>query len=254
MATRRIVTLAILGLLISVTCWAVDSDAVARATAQVSKGDAALTKGSYPEAEKHYRKAAEIAPNVPTAYLGLGAALVGQKRYVEALAALGEAESRFIEYEIQHRESGRQAIEGMQDTERQLATFMDTYGVFQRGPSNQILTQRQVVEMNLSEASSIPAHLYYLQGVASLRTGQKVAGIERLERCISIDGNHGLAHYNLAVALYSIERFPEVGRHIQDAIAAGIEPPPELIAEIETRSRERSLADAMKTSSGGQVP
>jgi Flp pilus assembly protein TadD len=100
MATKRFVTLAILGLLISVTSWAVDSDAVARATARVSKGDAALTEGSYPEAEKHYRKAAEIAPNFPTAYLGLGAALVGQKRYVEALAALGEAESRFIEYEI----------------------------------------------------------------------------------------------------------------------------------------------------------
>jgi Flp pilus assembly protein TadD len=98
--------------------------------------------------------------------------------------------------------------------------------------------------MNLSEASSIPAHLYYLQGVASIRTGQKVAGIERLERCLSIDGNHGLAHYNLAVALYSIERFPEAGRHIQDAIAAGIEPPPELIAEIEARSLEKSVADA----------
>jgi tetratricopeptide (TPR) repeat protein len=254
MATKRIVVFTILGLLVSVTSWSIDSDAVARATARVSKGDAALTRGNYSEAEKHFRKATECAPEVPTAYLGLGAALVGQKRYVEALDALAKAEQRYIEYEQMSQESGRRAIDSMQNTEEKLETFMGTYKVFQRGPSNQILSQRQVTEMNITDASVIPAHLYYLQGVAFLRTDQKVGGIERLERCISINDNHGLAHYNLAVALYSLEHFPEAGRHIEAAIDAGIEPPPELIAEIETRSRERSLADASKPPSGEQVP
>jgi tetratricopeptide (TPR) repeat protein len=243
MALRKVLLSMTLALLMAAISGAVDSDAVARAAARVTKGDSALIKGNYGEAEKCYRKAVEFAPELPSAYLGLGAALVGQRRYGEALEALAEAEQRFIEYEKLLAESARLGIESMEDTERQLVNFMEAYGVFQRGPSNQILSKRQVEEMNIAGASSIPAHLYYLQGVAYLRTGDKVAGIDNLEHCLMIDGDHGLAHHNLAVALYSIGRYQEANSHLQQAIAAGVEPSPMLIADLEARSLESKDPD-----------
>ncbi len=244
MSTKRTILLVAVGLLISGASWAVDSDAIARAGSRVVKGDAALQKSDFVTAETHYRKAVEFAPELPPAHLGLGAALVGQRRYAEALEALAEAERRYIEYDKLFAESGHRAIDSMQETERQLENFKETYGVFQRGPKNQILTQRQVVEMNVTNDSPVPAHLFYLQGVALLRTGDKVSGIERLDRCLAIDGGHGLAHHNLAVALYSLGRYQEAARHLEQAIAAGVEPPAGLVAEIEARTREQSLADA----------
>jgi tetratricopeptide (TPR) repeat protein len=221
-----------------------ESDGIARAKARVAKAEVQLQKGQYVEAEKMFNKAIEMEPTLPSAHLGLGAALVGQRRYDEALHALTEAERRYEEFDLLQRESGRLAVAGMAETERQVETLKDTYGVFQRGPSNQQLTPAQVSRMNVPTGSSMPAHAFFLQGVALLRTDQMVEGIERLERCVSIDGNHGLAHHNLAVATYSMGRVDEAKSHLDAAIAAGVEPPPTLVAEIEARARERALADA----------
>jgi tetratricopeptide (TPR) repeat protein len=221
-----------------------DSDGIARAKTRVAKAEVQLHKGKYAEAEKIFRKAIEMEPTLPSAYLGLGAALVGQRRYDEALNVLTEAERRYEEYDLLQRESGRLAVAGIEETERRVETLKDTYGVFQRGPANQQLTPAQVSRMNVPTGSSTPAQALFLQGVALLRTDQLVEGIERLERCLSIDGDHGLAHHNLAVAMYSIGRVDEAKAHLDAAIAAGVEPPPALVAEIEARSRERAVADA----------
>jgi tetratricopeptide (TPR) repeat protein len=244
MRSRSTVTFSILALLMGGSVSAVDTDAVVRANAQIAKGDVALKKSHFADAERRYRKASEIAPEIPSAHLGLGASLVGQQRYVEAIDSLAEAERRFIEYDRLVEESGRRAIASMEDTELKVETITGTYKVDQHGPSNQLLSTRQVAELNFSDESSIPATLYYLQGVASLRTGQKIAGIEKLERCLEIDGAHGLAHYNLAVALFSINRVEEAADHLEVAIAEGVQPPRQLVADIEARSRERALADA----------
>jgi len=83
MAMSRTLMFAVLALLIAGVSPAVDSDAVARANAQIAKGDAALKKSDFNDAEKRYRKAVEMAPEVPSAHLGLGASQVGQRRYEE---------------------------------------------------------------------------------------------------------------------------------------------------------------------------
>jgi len=221
-----------------------ESDGIARAKARVAKAEVQLHKGQYAEAEKVFRKVIEMEPALPSAHLGLGAALIGQRRYDEALRALTDAERRYDDFDKLQRESGRLAVANMEETERRVETLKDTYGVFQRGPTNQQLSPSQVSRMNVPTANSMPANAYYLQGVALLRTNQKVAGIERLERCLSLDGQHALAHYNLAVAINSIGGVDEAKIHLDAAIAGGVEPPPALVAEIEVRSRERALTDA----------
>ena len=221
-----------------------ESDGIARAKARVSKAEVQLQKGQFAEAEKIFRKAIEMEPALPSAHLGLGAALIGQRRYDDALLALVEAERRYDELDELQRESGRQAVASMEETERRVETLKDTYGVFQRGPENQQLSPSQVSRMNVPTAGSMPANAFYLQGVALLRTGQKVEGIEKLERCLSLDGDHSLAHYNLAVAMNSIGRVDEAKLHLDAAIAGGVEAPAALVAEIESPSSERAVADA----------
>jgi len=235
---------AVVVLLVAPPAAAGEKDGIARAKAKVAKGEVQLKKGQFAEAEKMFRTAVNMEPTLPSAHLGLGAALVGQRRYDEALGALTEAERRYEEFDELQKESGRLAVASMEETERQVETFMETYGVFQRGPKNQQLTKAQVSRMNVPAASSMPAQAYFLQGVAFLRTDQTVAGIERLERCLFLDADHGLAHHNLAVAMLSIGRVDEAKAHLDAAVACGVEPPPALVAEIDARSRDRSVADA----------
>jgi len=235
---------AVVALLFALPSEGGEIDGIARAKAKVAKGDVQLHNGRFAEAEKLFRKAAEMEPTLPSAHLGLGAALIGQRRYEEALAALIEAERRYDEFDELQRESGRLAVAGMENTERQVETLKDTYGVFQRGPSNQQLSTSQVSRLNVPTASSMPAQAYFLQGVAYLRTDQMVMGIESLDRCLSLDADHGFAHHNLAVAMLSIGRVDEAKAHLDAAIDAGVEPPPELVAEIDARARDRSRADA----------
>lgn len=89
------------------------------ATAKVAKGDKALEGGDAARAEKHYRKAIEIEPAVPTGHLGLGAALVAQQRFPEALEVLAEAEVRFVAW---------QGMLSKADLEQRQLAFRDSQG------------------------------------------------------------------------------------------------------------------------------
>ena len=239
----RVLTCAVVGMLLVLPSAAIDSDSMARAQARVAKGDARLQQSRFIEAEKLFSQAIALEPTLPSAHLGLGAALIGQRRYDQAVHALTEAERRYAEYDELQRVSGSVAVNAIADTERKVDTFKGTYGAFSRGPTNQMLGKDQVNRYNVNTGSSMPANAYYLQGVAYLRTGQNVAGIERLDRCLELDADHGLAHHNLAVVMLSIGRFNEAKANLDAAVAAGVEPPPALVAEIESSTRARVLAD-----------
>jgi Tfp pilus assembly protein PilF len=254
MSKIKWVVLVVFAVAVALPAAAGDPDGVARAKARVAKGEAQLQKEQYADAEKTFRKAIEMEPSLPSAHLGLGAALVGQRRYDDALKALAVAERRYSEFDELQRESGRLAVASMEETERRVETLTETYGVFQRGPTNQQLSPSQVDRMNVPTTGSMPASAFYLQGVALLRTGQKVAGIERLERCLSLDGDHSLAHYNLAVAMNSVGRVDEAKRHLDASTAGGVQPAPALVAEIDARSRERAMAGASESATGGTEP
>lgn len=243
MHAYRVLTCAVVGMLLVLPSAASDSDSMARTQARVAKGDVYLQQSKFVKAEKLFREAVAVEPTLPSAHLGLGAALIGQRRYDEAIPVLAEAERRYAEFDEMQRVSGVVAVGAIDDTERKVDTFKGTYKVFSRGPTNQQLGKEQVDRYNVNTGSSMPANAYYLQGVAYLRTDQNVAGIERLDRCLELDADHGLAHHNLAVAMLSIGRINEAKTHLDAAVAAGVEPPPALVAEIESNTRARVLAD-----------
>jgi len=243
MHTYKVVTCAVVGMLLVLPSAAIESDSMARTQARVAKGDTYLQTSNFVKAEKLFREAVALEPTLPSAHLGLGAALIGQRRYDEAIQALAEAERRYAEFDELQRMSGVVAVKGIEETEYKVDTFKGTYGVFSRGPTNQRLGTDQVDRYNVNTGSSIPANAYYLQGVAYLRTDQNVAGIERLNRCLELDADHGLAHYNMAVAMLSIGRINEAKAHLDTAVFAGVAVPPALVAEIESNTRARVLAD-----------
>jgi len=243
MHAYRRMTCAVVGMLLVLPSAATYADSMARAQARVTKGDAHLQQSQFVKAEKLFREAIALEPELPSAHLGLGAALIGQGRYDQAIDALAEAERRYAEFDELQRVSGTLAINGIEDTEQKVEILKDTYGVFQRGFNPQWLEKDEVDRFNVNTGSSIPANAYYLQGVAYLRTGQKVEGIDRLDRCLELDADHGLAHHNLAVVMLSVGRVDKAKAHLDAAVAAGVVPPPALVAEIESGTRARVLAD-----------
>ena len=240
---RRVFMCAVVGMLLAIPSMAAGSDSIARAKAKVNKGDSHLVRGQFADAERLFLRAAEIEPALPSAYLGLGAAFIGQRRYLEALDALDEAERRYAEFDEQRRASGEMAVEGIESTARQVEHLEQTWGAHHQIPARG-LDPNVVGLLNIDSRGSMPSHAYYLQGVAYLRTGQKAEGIERLERCLAGDGDHGLAHHNLTVAFFSLGQLDEARRHLDAAKAAGIEPPPELVAQIEAGIGARAVAVA----------
>jgi len=242
MRTYKVVTCAVVGMLLVLPSAAIESDSMARTQARVAKGDAYPQQSKFVKAEKLFREAVALEPTLPSAHLGLGAALIGQRRYDEAIPVLAEAERRYAEFDDMQRVSGVVAVGAIEDTERKVDTFKAAHGAFSRGPTNQQLGKEQVDRYNVNTGSSIPANAYYLQGVAYLRTDQNVAGIERLNRCLELDADHGLAHYNMAVAMLSIGRINEAKAHLDTAVFVGVAVPPALVAEIESNTRARVLA------------
>jgi tetratricopeptide (TPR) repeat protein len=229
----RVCQALILPLMLAVPCIGSERAEISRAKTKVAKGDARLAKEDFSNAEELYREAIEIEPRLPSAHLGFGAALVGQHRYHEAVTALAEAERLYAEYESEIREAQQKATNAVEDGERQAQVFRDTYGAFQRVPHNLGMGTQAMGLLNFDQTGVTPAQLYYLQGISFLRTAQKQQGIERLERCLTVDRGHGLAHHNLAAALFTEGRIQEAKRHFDEAIAAGVDPSPILAADLE---------------------
>jgi Tfp pilus assembly protein PilF len=242
MSTKNACCGLILLLVFAVPCSASERVSITRAKNKVVKGDVQLTKENYIKADHLFRQAIDVEPALPSAHLGLGASLVGQQRYHEALAALADAERLYAEYEAQIREAQQQATDAVEDGERQTEVFRDTYGVFQRVPHNLGMGPQAMGLLNFDDASVTPAQLYYLQGIALLRTNQRAQGIDRLERCLAIDTDHGLAHHNLAAALFTQGQVAQAKLHFDAAVAAGVDPQPLLAADL-----ERALGEPLET-------
>ncbi len=219
------------------------------ASAQVEKGDKMIEKGEHEKAEKLYRKAIDVDPSLPTAHLGLGAALVAQHRFDEALEALVEAEKRFVEWD---------ALTARADLEQRQIAFRDTQeleglagartqGVTPPGPGegapkrfDDLAGQRATTQQflaaerwKLEEVQAIAPQVFYLEGIAYLRTQRMEQGMQALELCLALEPRHGLAHYNLAVALFGMGEAREAKPHLDAAVAAGVEPHPAFVADLE---------------------
>jgi len=254
LGTRSVVRVAtmvaILGLGLPVAQAAdIDKGHYTLATAKIAKAEKALEKGNHEQAEKLYRQAIEIEPAVPTGHLGLGAALVAQQRFAEALEVLEEAEASFVEWEatlaradLQQRQAAFRDAQGAQDliaAQRQgvrAPTNTGNSGLDTRDQALKAVGTQQFLATDrwkMEELGVIPPQVFYLEGIAHLRSNQPERGARALEICLALDPDHGLAHYNLAVALFGRGSAPEAKSHLDAAIEAGVEPHPAFVADVD---------------------
>ncbi len=240
-----------IGLLLVGSATALEKTSLTRAQARLSKGEKALAKEDFAAAEKLFREALAIEPALPGSHLGLGAALVGQRRFDEALAALAEAETRYVRFEqelqqaeLRAKQIADQEQDAYDDMQRARHAPPPAPGAASSGDGTRSVgdltgdrlgtTQHLVSDRwNMEEFRAIPAQVFYLEGVSHLRSGSRGEGVAALELALQLDPTHGLAHYNLAVALLGAGDPQRAQQHLDAALAAGVETHPQFVADLE---------------------
>jgi Tfp pilus assembly protein PilF len=209
---------------------ALDPTSLSRARHLVHKGRSALAKGRATRAEKLFREAIEIEPALPTAYAGLAAALVQQKRFGKALPVARQAEEKFVAFQkkVQQAQVQDRALRS-----GPLAATASQAGSATGAPDiERQLTTRRWTKV---EKDPVPSEVYYLEGLCELRTGQRRRGIEDLETCLRKNPKHGLAHYNLSVALFLGGDLQGAKRHLDRALALGVKANPMFVQDLNAR-------------------
>ena len=224
-------------------------NAYAMALAKTTKGEKALARGDNEKAEQLFQDSIELDAMIPRPHLGLAAALVGQKRFEEALDVLEVTKERYVGWD---QVAARMELERKQQAAQENLEFATMVGTKNPGSasapladqapskSTQVTANRlESQEMltrdrwNLEEIQRIPSQVYYLQGVSNLRLGRRDEGISALELCLAINEDHALAHYNLSVALLGLGQVEQAKIHLDAAQAGGIEAHPAFVADLE---------------------
>jgi len=252
---RRLVVAALLFGLAS-AAWATDPGRLALARSKTDKGEKQLAKENYEKAESLFRAAIKDEPSFPDAHLGLAAALCGQQRYADALPVVRDAQDAYVTW---HQDARVAEMEARQDAAARAREFRDLQqqqaqksrpGQQQQGgvpaqdlarmaaarvASEEYISRRG---WKMEEFDAIPAHAFYIAGLCRLRTGDRAGAITEFEACVTRNPDHGLAHYNLAVALFAEGDAGGAAEHLEAARNAGIEPHPKFVADLERRLEE----------------
>ncbi len=209
---------------------ALNATSLRRARHLVDKGQSALQKGRVAHAEKLFREAIDIEPVLPTSYAGLAAAQVDQKQFAQALSTARQAEKRFIEFQKKLQEA-RLEDRGLTNNALSSARGPAMTGAQTPDIEKQLTTRR----WTKVKKNPVPAEVYYLEGLCELRTRQRTKGIEDLQKCLQKDPKHGLAHYNLAVALFLSGDVHGAKQHLDRAVALGVKANPMFVRDLNAR-------------------
>ncbi|GBC78961.1 hypothetical protein HRbin09_00172 [bacterium HR09] len=232
--------------------WAQDASRLALARSRVAEGQKLLQKGDLAGAEQRFRQALETYPELPTPYLGLGRTLCLAQRFQEAIPVLEQAQERYVRWQQNAAAAELEARQEAADRARQFADLMrlqqgktpatgaggrPTGGL---SPMTNLARARMATEEFLARRrwqvetmAGIPAEVFYLLGLARLRSGDRTGGINELYLCLALDPKNGPAHYNLAVALFA-EGDPWAAKeHLEAAQALKVAPNPKFVEDLE---------------------
>jgi tetratricopeptide (TPR) repeat protein len=250
------------GLVLAVTlagavAQAQDASRLALARSQVLAGQKLTQKGELAKAEEAFRKAAQLAPELPPAYLGLARVLCLQKRFAEAIPVLEQAQQRYARWQ---QEAGLAELETRQEAADRARQFADLMRLQQGktpatgagarptglSPMTNLARSRMATEEFLARQrwqvetlAGIPAEVFYLAGLARLRTGDRTGGIRDLLLCVALDAKNAAAYYNLAVAYLAAGDPWAAKENLEQAQALGVKPHPQFLQDL-----EKALAQA----------
>lgn len=232
--------------------WGQDAARLAVARSRVAEGQKLLQKGDVVGAEQRFRQAISVYPELPSPYLGLARALCLAQRFQEAIPVLEEAQERYVLWQQRAATAELEARQEAADRARQFADLMrlqqgktpatgaggrPTGGL---SPMTNLARTRMATEEFLARRrwqaeamAGIPAEVFYLLGLARLRSGDRTGGIDELYLCLALDPKNGPAHYNLAVALLA-EGDPWAAKeHLEEAKALKVTPNPKFVEDLD---------------------
>jgi len=259
MKVRDLVVVGAVLFLVASTVEAANKSAMTLARSRTAKGEAMLKRSEFARAEQFFRVAIATEPTLPTCHLGLGAALVAQGRFDEALDALEEAGRKYVAWEqvieladLEKRQLAERQLQSIRDSNAAQAARSANPDIGQVGRSgsiqsvteNRLETEQFVFRERwmLEEFDAIPPQVFYLEGLAYLRTNRREQGIEALRICLVIDPGHELAHYNLAVALFTLGQLGEAREHLDNAVERGVEPAKKFVKDLDRAMEQTQLA------------
>lgn len=258
MKVRELVALGAVLFLVASSVEAANKSAMTLARSRTAKGEAMLKRSEFERAEQFFRVAIATEPSLPTCHLGLGAALVAQGRFDEALDALEEAGRKYVAWEqviqladLEKRQLAERQLLEVRDRNAAQAAVSANPDLVAGGSSTMGLTESRIETEQfifrerwmLEEFDAIPPQVFYLEGLAYLRTNRREQGIDALRMCLVIDPGHELAHYNLAVALFTMGELVEARQHLDEAVEHGVEPSKRFVKDLDRATENVRLAD-----------
>jgi len=228
-----------------------DPSRLALARSQVLAGQKLTQAGELTKAEEAFRKATQLAPELPPAYLGLARVLCLQNRFAEAIPVLEEAQKRYVRWQ---QEASLAELATRQEAANRARQFADLMRLQQGktpatgagarptglSPMTNLARARMATEEFLARQrwqvetlAGIPAEVFYLAGLARLRTGDRTGGIRDLLLCVALDAKNGPAYYNLAVAYLAAGDPWAAKENLEQAQELGVKPHPQFLQDLE---------------------
>ncbi len=197
----------------------------------------------YERAAAEFQRAIDIDPTFEMAYYALGRAMMPQKKFAEAAAALTKCKDLYTTH------AGRQFSnqqEAQQYRRERITELDEVIRQYQQGPQTirsteavrQLVENRRQMQENLlrgtgvSMEMSVPSFVSMALGSAFFRLGRLADAEREYKATVAADPKTGEAYSNLAVVYLETGRFDEAEKALKAAEKTGFKVNPQLKDDI----------------------
>jgi tetratricopeptide (TPR) repeat protein len=220
-----------------------------RAMIEYRLGYEEMRAEQWEKAAAAFERAIDIDPSFQMAYYGLGRALMPQKKYPQAVAALTRCR------DLYRQEAGKQ-FTSAQDAQRyrseRLTEIDEMVRQIQSGPqtaqraeqARQLGEQRRQIQDAIQRGNAVtmeatvPPWVSLALGSAFFRMERFPDAEREYKAAIAADAKTGEAHNNLAVVYLETGRFGEAEKAISAAEKSGFRVNPQLKADIRAAGKK----------------
>jgi tetratricopeptide (TPR) repeat protein len=208
-------------------------------------GQDALRAEHWDEAEREFKSAIELDPQLDLAHYGLGQAYMGSRRYQDALAAFTACRDVYLKNEVDRLSNKVDAERRLDDRILMLRDYRRSLDTGRQRTQNTAATisrlDSEIAQLEAlrrrtpSEAPEVAPYISTALGGAHFRLGAFADAEREWRSALAIDPGLGEVHNNLAVVCMMTDRVAEAAQHVKLAEKAGVRVNPQLKKDIEAR-------------------
>jgi tetratricopeptide (TPR) repeat protein len=211
-------------------------------------GQSFMYAESWPEAEREFRAAIGLDPQLVLAHFSLGQTCMSMKEYPKAVIAFKGARSAFLEGaslamtdRVKADQRRDEEIRELRDGVRTIRSQASALRQSSQQPENMILKlESRIKELETYKftgggALDVPAEFSLALGSAYFRTGALADAQREYEAALKVRPNFGEAHNNLAVVYMLQGKLAEADVQLKAAEKAGFHVNPQLKVDLAKR-------------------